>query len=222
MGFNCYHCHKELDIMTIQMEEDLRFVFQALPSFGTRYSHLVMGYCQLFGVTPFTIKSKKLRLLIDEMKRLFESQKFSYQKKTYAISHAGIGEALDVMIKRHWNEPLDGHNYLKKVMITISEREEKDGSRKADADTRKREDRERSVAASQEKNCNCNYADAWRCAKDQNLPGKIACDCHCHKRRSSMPSISEGDGNEFTGSGITEEQRRHNLTRVGEIIKSIG
>lgn len=191
MSFPCPYCHKDLDIMNIQMDEDLRFVFQALPSFGTRYSHLVMGYCQLFGVTPFSIKSKKLRLLIEEMTRLFESQKFSYQKRTYAISHAGIGEALDIMIKRHWNEPIDGHNYLKKVMITISEREEKDGSRKSDANLKKRED------------------------------------LHRAQPISTGPSPA-GENGIVVGGGddpelqFSAERRQSNLSRVRDIIKSIG
>ena len=29
--------------------------------------------------------------------------------------------------------------------------------------------------------CNCRFSDAWRCAKDQNLVGQIACYCKCHQ-----------------------------------------
>lgn len=127
--------------MEIQMDKDLRFVFDALPSFGTRYSHLVMGYCQLFGVTPFAVKSKKLRLLIEEMKRLFDAKAFSFQKKTYAISHSGIAEALDLCVKKDFQQHLENHNYLKRVMVTISEREGKTQSRQAEKDLRAREDK---------------------------------------------------------------------------------
>ena len=28
--------------------------------------------------------------------------------------------------------------------------------------------------------CNCNFTDAWRCARDKNLNGQIACHCPCH------------------------------------------
>lgn len=176
--------------MTMEMDKDLKYVFQALPSFGGRYSHLVMGYAQLFGVTPFAVKAKKLRLIIEEMKRLFDAQAFNYQKKTYRISHAGIGEALDMMIKRNWTKPFANHNYLKSVMIDISEREEKDGSRKVDAETRKREDLQRAGLSP-----------------------------------SPQPSPSRGEG---VGGGadpelhFTREQREGNLTRVRNIIKSIG
>jgi hypothetical protein len=136
---NCPYCTKEIDIMTIQMDKDLKYVFEALPSFGTRYSHLVMGYCQLFGVTPFHIKAKKLRIILEEMKKLFDAQAFSYQKKTYAISHAGIGEALDICVKKDFGQHLENHNYLKKIMIGISEREGKDKSKTTEKDLRARE-----------------------------------------------------------------------------------
>jgi hypothetical protein len=137
--FNCPYCKKELDFMTIQMDKDLRFVFDVLPSFGTRYSTLVMGYACLFGVTPFQIKAKKLRLIMEEMKRLFDAQTFSYQKKKYEISHAGIAEALDLCIKKNFEQHLENHNYLKKVMLTISEREGKDKSKSAEKELRTRE-----------------------------------------------------------------------------------
>lgn len=187
--FHCPYCSKELNIMQIQMDKDLRYVFDALPSFGTRYSNLVMGYCQLFGVTPFLIKAKKLRILIEEMKRLFDSQAFSYQKKTYQISHAGIAEALDIMIKRNWPEPLDSHNYLKKVMITISDRENRDRSRTADKDQHDRE--------------------------GKSLAGYGHPD-------DFLPAQARPEEEVDQHARISEEQRHRNLTRVGDIIKSIG
>jgi hypothetical protein len=125
--------------MEIQMDKDLKYIFDVLPAFGTRYSNLVMAYCQLFGVTPFKLKAKKLRIILEEMKRLFDAQSFSYQHKKYEITHAGIGEALDICIKKNFAEHLENHNYLKKVMIGISEREGKEISRQGEKDLRKRE-----------------------------------------------------------------------------------
>lgn len=147
MKFHCPYCAKELNYMEIQMDKDLRFVFDALPSFGTRYSSLVMGYAYLFGVTPMAIKSKKLRIIIEEMKRLFDSQSFSYQKKTYRISHAGIAEALDLCVKKNFTEHLENHNYLKRVMVTVAEREEKTASRRTDQNIAEREDKLRAGSA---------------------------------------------------------------------------
>jgi hypothetical protein len=125
-----------MDVIT---DKDLRYVIAALPSFGARYSHLVMGYAQLFGVTPMHIKAKKLRLIIEEMKKLFDAQSFTWQKKLYPISHAGIAEALDIVVKKNFETSLDSHNYLRRVMVTIAERESKDNSRRAEKDLRNSE-----------------------------------------------------------------------------------
>lgn len=35
--------------------------------------------------------------------------------------------------------------------------------------------------------CDCRYSDAWRCAKDQNLIGQIACRCKCHNYLEQLP-----------------------------------
>lgn len=140
----CPYCRKELDLMEIFHESDTSAILQMLPSFGTKYAPLVMGYCYLFGVTPFRLKAKKLRILLDELKRLFDGESFTFEKRKYGISHAGIAEALDVMIKRNFTRTLPNHNYLKQIMIGISEREGKDAGRTAEKGLRKREETLRS------------------------------------------------------------------------------
>jgi hypothetical protein len=127
--------------MDIQMSKDLNYVFNALTTHDAikRHNSAVMGYICLFGVTPFHLKAPKFRRIMEEMVKLFDAQAFSYQKKTYAISHSGIVEALDVCIKKNFEGGLENHNYLKKIMIGISEREGKDKSRTAEKDLRKRE-----------------------------------------------------------------------------------
>jgi hypothetical protein len=126
--------------MTIQMSKDLNCVFNILTSpIITKYSGAVMGYVCLFEVTPFHLKAPKFRRIMEEMKRLFDSESFSFQKKTYLISHAGIVEALDLCIKKNFDQSLENHNYLKRVMITISEREGKNQSRQGEKELRKRE-----------------------------------------------------------------------------------
>lgn len=180
--------------MDIQISKDLEFVIAALPSFGTRYSHLVMGYAQLFGVTPMHIKARKLRLIIEEMKKLFDTQSFAWQKKLYPISHAGIGEALDICIKKNFTEHLENHNYLKKVMVGISEREGKDRSKQAEKDLRKSE----------------GIALAGGGHRDGTPT-------------LTLPPRGGGRGEgEEKPARITPEQAQANLQRVGEIIKHIG
>ncbi|MEN6358479.1 MAG: hypothetical protein ABFD59_00235 [Smithella sp.] len=127
--------------MTLLMDEDLNYVLEALPLFGSRYSKLVKGYVCLFGVTPYHIKAPKLRNLVEDMKRLFDAEAFTHQKIKYFISHAGIAEALDIVIKRDFSKHLKNHNYLKEVMISIAEREEKNKSRQDEKNLRQREGR---------------------------------------------------------------------------------
>jgi hypothetical protein len=129
--------------MEVFHESDTSAIIMMLPSFG-KHAHAVMGYCYLFGVTPFRLKAKKLRLLLEELKRLFDSESFSFEKRAYGISHAGIAEALDVMIKRNFTRTLPNHNYLKQIMIGISEREGKDAGRAAEKKLHQREDALRS------------------------------------------------------------------------------
>lgn len=124
--------------MEVFHESDTVAIIMMLPSFG-KHAHLVMGYCYLFGVTPFRLKAKKLRLLLEELKRLFDSESFTLGKRQFSISQAGIAEALSVVVKKNFADGLDSHNYLKKVMIGIAEREGKDFGRSAEKDLRKRE-----------------------------------------------------------------------------------
>ncbi len=138
MRFNCPFCRRECDFMEIQMESDLHAIIKMMPLFG-RHAHLVSGYCMLFGISPLKIKARKFRLLLEEMKTLFEQERFSYQKKNYRISAAGIVRALDVVVKKNFSEHLENHNYLKKVMIGIAEEEAREAGKAAERDLRTRE-----------------------------------------------------------------------------------
>lgn len=140
MRFSCPFCRRECDYMEIQMESDIHAIIRMMPLFG-RHAHLVSGYCMLFGISPLKIKARKFRLLLEEMKTLFEQERFSYQKRTYRISAAGIVRALDVVVKKNFSEQLENHNYLKKVMIGIAEEEAREAGKAAEKGLRAREDR---------------------------------------------------------------------------------
>ena len=81
-----------------------------------------------------------MRLILEELKRLYDAQAFSYQKTTYYITQQGIAEALDVAVKKHFDLPLESHNYLKKIMIAIGEREGKEAGRAGEVQLRKKEE----------------------------------------------------------------------------------
>ncbi|MCE5256057.1 MAG: hypothetical protein LLF89_04340 [Spirochaetaceae bacterium] len=85
-------------------------------------------------------KAKKVRILLESVKRLFDAGEFSWQKRLYKISQAGIVEALNTVSLRNFDTPLTNHNYLKTVMVTIAEREEKESARIREKKLREKEE----------------------------------------------------------------------------------
>ena len=138
MKFDCPWCRKEIDYMELTHDSDLFAIIKMLNTFG-KHSNLVAAYTELFGLKPLKSKTKKWRILLEEMKRLFDSESFSFQKRNYRISQAGIVEALGIVVHRNFADGLDSHNYLKKIMIGISEREEKESGRRAEKELRSKE-----------------------------------------------------------------------------------
>lgn len=140
MKFDCPYCHKELDLMELNLESDLNAIMRTMSAFGV-HGHLVMAYCYLFGVSPLKLKAKKYRLLLEEMKRLFDAEAFSFERRKYDISRQGIAEALDIVVKREFTRTLNNHNYLKTIMVSIAERERTAKSKQAERDLREKERR---------------------------------------------------------------------------------
>jgi hypothetical protein len=142
MNFKCPYCSKNLNLLELQFESDLMAIIKMQPVFG-RHANLVWSYIDLFGITPMKAKTKKVRSLLEDIRMLFETGMFPYQKKRYRISQEGIVEAMNSMVRRNFETPLTNHNYLKTVMIPISERERQDAGRKAEIALRNREEQAR-------------------------------------------------------------------------------
>jgi len=138
MKFTCPNCHKECNFMDVQLDSNLRAIITMCDAFG-RSRALVWAYAELFGITPFSAKAAKCRRVLEEMKMLFDFGEFAYQKRKYVISREGIVEALSMVVKKSFDGPLDSHNYLKRVMIGIADREAKGAGRVAEKDLRRRE-----------------------------------------------------------------------------------
>jgi len=132
------------------MDADLVAIIKMQTVFG-KHANLVWAYCELFGISPLKARRKKLRVLLEEMKALFVSGSFSYQKKTYRIGMDAIADALNLIVHKHFETNLENHNYLKKVMISIAEKESRGEGARAEADLRKREQSLRSRPADPEK-----------------------------------------------------------------------
>lgn len=112
-------------------------IIRLLPELGA-HGRLAWEYVELFGVRPIRMKQAKILRRLQEVARLFREERFVYRKKTYTISRAGILEALKEVCNRTFEEPLTNDNYLKRVMMGISDRE-----RKGHRDEQDREQRER-------------------------------------------------------------------------------
>ena len=188
--------------MELSHDGDLYAIIKMLNTFG-KHSALVCAYTELFGITPLKTKTKKWRLLLEEMKRLFDSESFSYQKKTYGISQAGIAEALNIVVHRNFPDGLESHNYLKKIMIAIADREAKDAGRSAEKDPRKREPGLMSGSRDAKSSFSKNENSPYPVQEEQVEPPPV--------RLKSMPEAR-----------LTDEQREENRRRMKALMKDIG
>jgi len=221
--------------MELSHESDLLAIINLSCSFD-RHAHVVMGYCYLFGVSPLKMKAKKLRLLLLELKRLFDAEAFTYDRRKYVISRAGIAEALDIMVKRSFTKPLNNHNYLKLVMVDIAEREYQDRSRQGEKELRKREN---AVMAGNRPALPRLPGDGATGTEGGQIWGQIS------NLPPDIPDIRSGDDHSNSNPHhvknrgpyceypkaeeqveppppqLTEAQRRANLARVANILKGL-
>lgn len=135
----CPKCDHKLTIEDVEANETWRKILELAPVFGGEQK-LVSEYIELFGLKPLTATAKKRLRLLEEVGALFVQKKFAYQKKTYRVSESGIKEGLTVVCNKHFESPLENHNYLKKVLMAISEREQKEGRDQAEKEQRRREE----------------------------------------------------------------------------------
>ncbi|NPU85528.1 MAG: hypothetical protein HPY65_13710 [Syntrophaceae bacterium] len=142
MKFRCPFCSRECDYLEIRLEEDLLAIIKMQTVFGM-HALLVWAYTELFSIRPMRSRAKKTRVLQEEMKNLFHAEAFTYNRRTYRISTQGIAEALNIIVHRHFDDPLENHNYLKKIMISIAEREAREARRSAEQGLKQREERQR-------------------------------------------------------------------------------
>jgi len=192
MNFRCPHCAKECDFLELRLEEDLLAIIKMQTVFG-KQAHLVWAYTELFGIRPMRSRAKKIRVLQEEMKNLFQAEAFSYNRRTYRISTSGIAEALNVIVHRHFVDPLENHNYLKKIMITIAEREAREVGRSTEQGLKRQE--------------NIQRAGGGR--KD---------DAPVSKERVDLPFI----GRDIPPANLTLEQIEENKRRIKGLLASLG
>lgn len=136
----CPKCSYKFDYREAVIDENWRDIMGLFPVFGT-HGKLVFEYVEKFGINPLRIKSSKALRLLRQMGKLFEKESFEWRKGTKSISKSGIVEALEVVVNKNFDVPLENHNYLKKVMVGIAEREEKERRIREEKNLKKREKR---------------------------------------------------------------------------------
>jgi len=109
-----------------------------LPDF-VPHNRIVFEYAELFKTTR-PIKALKLRRVLGELRDIFVKQEFAFQRTRFTISKNGMAEALKIVCNKNFTVPLENHNYLKKVMVSISEKEGKLRSSLREKEILKREE----------------------------------------------------------------------------------
>lgn len=122
MNLTCPRCGSQFDYREAFKDATLITIIRMQPEFGPHAS-LVFEYAELFDTTR-PIKAAKLLRVLTEVRDLWKAGRFTINRQTYTISQVGIAQALKVVCNKNLTS-LDTHNYLKRVMVTIAEEEEK-------------------------------------------------------------------------------------------------
>ena len=136
MKITCPYCTAKIELEAVLKDTIILQAFKMLPEFGM-HARLVFEYAELFRIGP-PFNARKLVRILTEVKE-FSQGHFDFQKRRYEISRDGLATALRTVCNAQLKSPITGHNYLKRVMIDISEKE-KEGRSKDDE--RKLRDRE--------------------------------------------------------------------------------
>jgi hypothetical protein len=135
----CPYCKKESDYREWMIEEELTQIIGLAATFGG-HGRLVWEYVEKFSVSPLMLKSKKALRLFQEVAKLFEQKRFTFKKRVYEISEKGIIEGLTIVNNQWFEAALGNHNYLKKVLSSLSLAEQFERRAAEDKALRKREE----------------------------------------------------------------------------------
>lgn len=142
--FKCPRCSFQADIRETFKDKDLVEIIRMMPDFGAHHK-LVWEYAELFDTTR-PMKWKKMLRILSEVREIWNSNRFSLNKRVYAISREGMAAAMKAVCNRSFTSPLVNHAYLAKVMVTVSEAEEAKRSVEAEKAQKEKEARLRAGA----------------------------------------------------------------------------
>lgn len=144
MNATCPRCGHKYGFLDAVRDRDLMEVIRMQADFAP-HSRLVFEYAELFGCAR-PMKAVKLLRILTEVREVFVSGQFAFQKRTYRISREGAAAALKMVCNKSFDAPLTCHNYLKKVMVSISEQESRARSARDEKELRQREAGQRGIA----------------------------------------------------------------------------
>jgi hypothetical protein len=134
-------------------EQEWVDVMCLLPVFGNQ-SRLAFEYAEKFNIHPMKIKVKKLLRLLTDIAGLFKTGKFVLNRREYEVSQRGIVEALTIVNNKNFEQPLENHNYLKKVLASIADKERTESRSALDAEQRRNETEKRRTGETETKTQN--------------------------------------------------------------------
>lgn len=137
LKLKCPRCLFEYDYREAARDQAIMQIIRTVPDFAP-HSSLVLEYLELFQTTR-PLKPAKLLRILTEVRDIWTGGKFAFQKRVYEISKAGIVQGLKTVCNKRFEAGLENHNYLKKVLISVSEEEGKRRSAQAEKELRERE-----------------------------------------------------------------------------------
>lgn len=141
---HCPHCGKKFEITGAMKNQALHEII-SLGRFFVPKQQLFFEYALLrIGTRNLANSEMKLARILEELKALWETGRFSYKHKIYTISRDGIAEALKATCGRDLRGPLPNNNYLKSVMVQIAVKEAEEAGRVREKELMDRERQQRS------------------------------------------------------------------------------
>jgi len=122
MIVRCPNCRAEYALADALADQDLRAVIRMMPDFAG-HQKIVSEYVEMLHRDLWIRRHGRTLRLFSEVREWFVSGAFTFRRTRYEISPAGIAAAMRSVVGRRFESPLTNHNYLKQVMIPVSERE---------------------------------------------------------------------------------------------------
>ncbi|MBI5588744.1 MAG: hypothetical protein HY889_10340 [Deltaproteobacteria bacterium] len=144
LDLKCPKCLYVFDPREVTKNQDIVAIIRMQADFAPQ-GKLVFEYAELFETTR-PVKEAKLLRILSEVREMWTSGKFALNKRVHVISKEGLAAALKTVCNKRFEVPLENHNYLKKVMVTVSETEAAKRSVADERALKEREDRLRATS----------------------------------------------------------------------------